>query len=325
MAAAVGSPSASGPHKAFQYLSKAQLEELGVHFKAMDSNNDGVVDRAELVEALRKGFANVQPELVEEVATVLMEHADRNRDGTIDVDEFFRAFDNAEQAGALDMPKLVMQARAARRPSVAPASFQHLTPEQLAELTRTLLNWDSNGDGVVDFRECCDVLRASFGTADDSLVEEVATVLFDTCDRNHDGQLDMNEFFSAFDNADAAIDLPTLVKTQRSAKRAGAAPPSAFDSLSRDAVAELTADYNVVDSVSDGFVAASSLSTTLRQMFPTVGDALLSEVEETVLDTAERDDTGRLNITILLDSFAPPTVHGSPFVTRIRCKVIANQ
>ena len=73
-------------------LNEEQLAELKKAFQVMDSNNDGVVTRDELM-ALLKGLGE---EVTDEVVDEMIKIADDNGDGKIQFEEFCRAATSGE-------------------------------------------------------------------------------------------------------------------------------------------------------------------------------------------------------------------------------------
>lgn len=64
----------------------AGIKSLGKIFRAMDNNSNGNLD----VEDFRWGFIDLGLNLTQEEAQQLLEHFDRDKNGTVNFDEFLR-------------------------------------------------------------------------------------------------------------------------------------------------------------------------------------------------------------------------------------------
>eukprot|EP00760_Papus_ankaliazontas_P029303 PhM_4_TR4197/c0_g1_i1/m.82623 len=171
----------------------------------------------------------------------------------------------------------------------------HLTPDQIAHLTSTFKKLDANDDGFVDDTEIMDMLVATFPDADDALLEEVRTVIFDTADRNQDGRLDLNEFLQSVASGQGV--LPTEVEVVDEQVN------SILSHLSAEEIDMFRDAFIRLDRNGDGFVDRAEMMEAVKAVVGSRFDALRMYLDR-IYDVADKDADGKLNLTEFLASFA---------------------
>jgi hypothetical protein len=78
----------SGVQQVFGAFSKEEVDALCSQFQVADTNNDGLIDAAELRTELQKQFPTADPAVIDRLQQALMASGDANRDGKLDLKEF---------------------------------------------------------------------------------------------------------------------------------------------------------------------------------------------------------------------------------------------
>jgi len=171
----------------------------------------------------------------------------------------------------------------------------HLTQDQIAQLTATFKKLDVNNDGTVDQEEIMAMLVATFPDAEQSLLEEVRDVIFDTADRNGDGHIDLNEFLTSIASGQGV--LPSEVE------EVDATVNSILSHLSTEEIDMFRDAFIKIDRNGDGFVDREELMSAVKAVVGSRYDALRLYLDQ-IFDVADKDADGKLNLTEFLASFA---------------------
>lgn len=135
--------------------SKDERRELINTFKALDTNNDGVLSKDELLE----GFKKIDTNLTEADVEALMDRIDNNRSKAIDYTEFV--------AAAIDRKNLLSE-----------------------EKMQTCFNmFDKDKSGKISLNELKSLLQGS-----DVVDDKVWSDLIKQADQNNDGEIEYDEF-----------------------------------------------------------------------------------------------------------------------------------
>lgn len=135
--------------------SKEEKKDLLKTFKALDTNNDGVISRRELLE----GFRKIDNILEEEDVNVLMKNIDNNQSDTIDYTEFV--------AAAIDKKNLLSDER-------IKSCFNMLDKDRSGKIS------------LIEFKD-------TFG-GNDNVDDAVWAELIKQADENNDGEIEYTEF-----------------------------------------------------------------------------------------------------------------------------------
>ena len=311
-------------------LSAAQIEELHAAFNdSGPDGGDGYLPPSQVEGALRQAFYGADDEIITDAAAYIVDTAARGPDGRIDVKMFFDFFEKSGQQlrDAAVAPAPAPRNRASSPPPKRGSGsdreiIQHLTAAQRGHL---LACYGRRNPGmpklspIVDRAGLDRVIWHLFPGAETGLIRDLSALIVDVADISpeSDGSLlDITDLLEAFpppasdDEADAA---PTLLVSHPS-QRKGTAAPSDMDyaniaqHLPPGDLQHLQGDFHRIDLDGDGYVDEHELHQMLRGAFRNPDDRLVDRLTGLIIDVADRDGDGRIDMKEFTAAFGP---HGS--------------
>lgn len=282
--------------KVARRLSKEEIAVLKEAFAALDRNNDGFIDYAEMYQALSNTLAAsvLDKDQVRDLVDLIMVTADRNKDGRLTLTEFIRNF--VENEELMELPV----AAARERIAAATARLQELMDSgELQKMVKVFAFLDTNHDGFLQPTELEGILnvqlRERFPEWDDETARTVVDAIIAAADTDRDGRISLHEFVNSFIEGYGVLP-PELVN-------------ELGDKLRRDlSQAELGAverTFRMMDSDNDGFVSRNELARALKA---SLGDLIVDEehlraVTDYVMQSVDTNSDGRISIREFILSF----------------------
>jgi len=140
---------------------------LRAAFRGVDKNNNGTLDKAEMVNLMRR----IMPTMSGKQVVSLMEAADTNGNSVVDYDEFVKWIETAAPKDMRDR-------------------FENEMNSEYDCVRAVFRLWDRNGDGIITKKELSSVLRK---TCPDMTANQVEILILNM-DKNKDSKIDYDEF-----------------------------------------------------------------------------------------------------------------------------------
>ncbi|KAI9314589.1 calmodulin 2 [Dichotomocladium elegans] len=147
-----------------------------------------------------------------------------------------------------------------------------ITPEERESLKQAFGLYDRDGDGSITAAEFSDILKSLNVGATDKEIEAIIQAV----DRNHDGQIDFEEFVLAMTDHLHSRDHSTRHESA-AAKRAQSFPQSG-KRLSYHESDELNQVFNAFDKNGDGFISIEELKEVMSRLGENLNDHELKEM-----------------------------------------------
>ena len=136
-------------------LPEEKLSEIQDMFKRVDKNNDGIISLDELRTVLETIFKHLPSHRIDKMLT----DADRDKDGQISYEEFYRVLKRKSKKN---------------------------------KLLKAFKTFDTNGDGKISLEELMEVLKHTGG----ELPEQQLKEMINDVDKDGDGYLNYSEFLN---------------------------------------------------------------------------------------------------------------------------------
>jgi Ca2+-binding EF-hand superfamily protein len=312
-------------------LSEAQVQQLCDSFKQLDRNKDGFVDAAEIDEMLAETFPGLDAETQVAVRHIILSEGDTNNDGRIDVGEFLtliakRQYDTLMGIGGApaasseqqqpqqsqDEPQTLAQTADGEQGAAAAAAeeqeasiedpqvaaiMRELTPEDIDMYRDAFIRLDRNGDGFVGRDELMVGIREHVGEQRFGPLYEYLDKIFDVADRDRDNMLSLTEFLASFAHGPGVVPQDVIIHLVASIRVR----------LTDDEICSLQESFRNIDKNQDGYIDPDELFAALKELLqqrtPDLTDQAFHDIVKIVLETADRDHDGRLNLAEFIRSF----------------------
>ena len=298
-------------------LTEQQVQALCDCFQQIDRNKDGFVDSAEIDIMIAETFPGSDLETQVAVRNVILSEGDTNQDGRIDIGEFLsliakRQYDALMSGGAQaqDAANGIQEDTQAdaedgasgnaeqefEDPMVA-AIMRELAPEDIDMYRDAFIRLDRNGDGFAGREEMMQGIAEYVGPTRFAPLREYLDKIFDVADRDRDNMLSLTEFLASFAHGpgvvpqDVVMDLVASIRVR----------------LSDEEICALQESFRNIDKNQDGFIDADELFAALKELLlqrsPDLSDQAFRDIVAMVLESADRDHDGRLNLAEFIRSF----------------------
>eukprot|EP01062_Namystynia_karyoxenos_P061489 TRINITY_DN537_c0_g1_i1.p1 TRINITY_DN537_c0_g1~~TRINITY_DN537_c0_g1_i1.p1 ORF type:complete len:1226 (+),score=558.31 TRINITY_DN537_c0_g1_i1:87-3680(+) len=282
-------------------------------FAALDRNGDGFVDRSELDGALREAMGTLKvsgeqraaaEEAVRRSAEHVMQLADKDHDGRIDLREFVRAFENSGGRGVL------AEVGAISRDVVVAEAAAKAEEEQVKDLRRVFEHLDRNQDGVLQREELDHTMDALLSDRVPELRDDrerrqrVVTEIIQAADTNKDGLISLDEFVRSFFEGCGVLPIDYCMQL---AHRLGMR-------LTQAEVDTLSAAFAGIDLNKDGFLDREELRQAVLgflQQYVSLDVRVerqqahwLEETLDAIMRAADVNEDGRVSLAEFVHSFA---------------------
>lgn len=295
-------------------LTDDDIANLQQCFQSIDTNQDGYVDSAELLAALRQVMSgNTQDGSIEQLVTVVMATADTDMDGKLNLSEFIRSFQEDQGVlpasfiafrGALSGPDdATANSGSPTESSRTGTNVRKLLPEELELLHAAFENLDKNTDGFVDFQELLEALTETLrAQLDLGQIQALTTEIIRQADSNQDGKLTIAEFMKNFQASELMM-IPVGAALQRRLE----AQERFLTILANDDLRRLIKVFEYLDVNQDGYLTKEEIVpvvlTAVQVSYPELAGEVVEEFTSEILRQADVDQDGRISIEEFVNSF----------------------
>lgn len=279
-------------------LSDEEVESLQETFGIIDRNHDSFIDKHELHYAIKQYLAGRFPDLssktVGDIVKTIMQSADTDRDGKLNMSEFIRSFQ--EDQGVLPAAFIDGSFLKVSRP---------LTRDQVASLKEAFSALDRNNDGYLDYAEMFQAVSGVLSTAlpNQEDVRDVVNLIMVTADRNKDGKLTLTEFMRNFVLNEDIMSVPLRAAEER-IRHAKARLEELMDN---GELVKMVTVFEWLDKNRDGYLQPNELNellvTLLKERYPDWAEQSYKEVIDALFSAADTDNDGRISLQEFIESF----------------------
>eukprot|EP00755_Sulcionema_specki_P020780 Sspe_Gene.12766::Locus_4358_Transcript_1_1_Confidence_1.000_Length_3192::g.12766::m.12766 len=303
-----------------EILTDEEIEVLRHAFLTLDENGDGFLSHDELKKALNSEmqvrFPGMADSTLDELVSLSMKAADRDKDGKISLTEFIASFTEGKLPVSMDS---VMHTYNQLK--------RRLFDWELEALRKSFKELDSNQDGYLDFKELIGpvgtLLSTHYPDMDDARRTEAVEHIIRTADKDGDERLSLAEFIRSYaedqgvlpedfitNHAPPGAQPSVPVTSQDTSPQEAALSPGG---LTTEQIHQLRSAFLALDHNGDGFIDYGELRDELNNVlhhFNMEGDELLVCFEtivqcaiEHIINSADSDKDGKINLSEFLQSF----------------------
>ncbi|KEG15489.1 putative calmodulin [Trypanosoma grayi] len=269
-------------------LSPEEADMLRDAFIYMDRDNDGHVDKGELLAMVRRCVGEERFGPLEEYLVPLFDVADKDKDQKLSLTEFLMSF--ADGPGVV--PAEVIN-------SCVSSIRVRLSDEEIETLQETFRRIDTKADGYIDKDELIvalkDNLKHRFPDLRDNNYSDIIAVIMASADADRDGRLCLSEFIRSFQEDQGVL-------------------PAAFvDAHAHQLVQQLTPAeievlkeaFAVLDRNHDGYVESTDIYDALWETLSseTQDKSQIREICDLIMVTADRNNSGLLTLADFVRGF----------------------
>ncbi|EKG05566.1 calmodulin, putative [Trypanosoma cruzi] len=280
----------SGPHaeSILCSLSPEEVDMLRDAFIYMDRDNDGHVNKDELLTMVHRCVGDERFSPLKEYLVPLFDVADKDKDDKLSLTEFLLSF--ADGPGVV--PAEVIS-------SCVSSIRVRLTDEEIETLQETFRRIDTKADGFIDKEELIVALKENlkhrFPDLHDNNFNDIVAVIMASADTDRDGRLCLSEFIRSFQE-DQGV-LPAAFLDAGARKLVQKLTPAEIEILKEA--------FAVLDKNHDGYLEYSDIYDALWEtIFDSSGDKTqIRELCDLIMVTADHEKRGMLTLAEFVRGF----------------------